>query len=182
MNKALSRSLAAAACAAALAGASACGGAAAAHPGGQAASVISRADRSWIGQAHLANEAEISVGSLAEKVGATAAIRSAGRMLHDDHKALDRKLVSLASKLHLRLPGSLTPQQDTVSNRLDDETGRTFDHDFTESMLSAHQTMVAATRKEIARGSAPAIVALARQALPVLLRHLAMIKKDAAKG
>jgi putative membrane protein len=49
-------------------------------------------------------------------------------------------------------------------------------------MLTAHQTMVAATRREIARGSSPAIVALARKALPVLVKHLTMLRKDAASG
>lgn len=126
--------------------------------------------------------AEMHAGELAADEGGSRAIRAAGAMLYRDHQALDAKLVSAANKLRLSLITSMTPQQVAIGDRLGSESGHMFDHDFTASMLSGHQAMVAATRREIADGSSRQIVALARQALPVLVKHLKTMKRDAASG
>lgn len=169
--------------AAALATLSACGNSHTAQP--VAATVtthVSRADRGWIDAAHQANMAEEQAGQLAQLIGATPAIQSAGAMLARDHQALDNKLIPLAQKLKVTLPTSMTVQQITTGDRLSKEAGRQFDSDFTGSMMAAHLSMIAATRQEIARGSSPQVVNLARQALPVLIKHLTMMKAAAAAG
>ena len=73
-------------------------------------------------------------------------------------------------------------QQTLAGDRLSNEEGHLFGHDFTGTMISAHQSMIAATRAEIAHGSSPAVVSLARQALPALIRHLKAMKAAAASG
>ena len=143
---------------------------------------VSRTDRSWIGQAHQANMAEMQVGQLAELDGGSKAIRSAGAMLSRDHQALDSKLIRVAKQLKLALPTSPTVPQTVTADQLTKESGQRFDQDFTASMLTAHQSMIAATRYEIAHGSAVAVVSLARQALPVLIKHLQMMRAAAASA
>ena len=49
-------------------------------------------------------------------------------------------------------------------------------------MMTGHDIMIAATRREIARGSSPEVVELAKQALPVLLKHLKMMRAAAPVG
>ena len=153
-----------------------------ASPAASVAAHVSRTDRSWIDQAHQANMAELQVGQLAELDGGSKAIRSAGAVLSRDHQALDSKLVRVAQQLKLPLPTSPTVQQTVIADQLTKENGQRFDTDFTASMLTAHQSMIAATRHEIAHGSAAAIVGLAKQALPVLIKHLTMMQAAAASA
>ena len=88
----------------------------------------------------------------------------------------------VAKQLKLALPTSPTVPQTVTADQLTKESGQRFDQDFTASMLTAHQSMIAATRYEIAHGSAVAVVSLARQALPVLIKHLQMMRAAAASA
>jgi hypothetical protein len=76
----------------------------------------------------------------------------------------------------------LTVHQVQIGDELSAEQGPAFDHDFAASMETGHDIMIAATRWEISHGSSPQVVALAQQALPVLLMHLKMMRTAAAVG
>lgn len=163
----------------------ACGGP---EPGRSTAAVVSSkspvsaADLRWIAQAHQADLAEMDAGQLAADKGGSAAIRAAGAMLLADHTALDQRLTKVANTLGIALPTHQTLQQTQTGDRLTGESGPQFDHDFTASMLTGHQYMIAATRSEISHGSSAAILVLARQALPVLIKHLQTLQRAAGGG
>jgi putative membrane protein len=164
-------------CCAALAAVTACGTTNAVRPAAASSTIhASRTDRIWVRQAHQANLAEIQVGELAESDGGTKAVKSAGTVLARDHQALDKSLIPVAQKLTVGLPTSPSVTQTETADRLSKENGRKFDQDFAASMVTAHEIMIALTRQEIAHGSAPAVVRLARQALPVLVKHLKMMR------
>lgn len=143
---------------------------------------IPQIDRSWIDQAHQANLAETETGRLAELDGGSRAIRSAGAMIYRDHKALDSKLIMVADTLKVKLSPHLTVRQTTTYDRLSNEAGHRFDHDFTASMMTAHQSMISSTRHEIAGGSAAKAVTLARQTLPVMEKDLKVLQAAASAG
>jgi putative membrane protein len=172
-----------AACTVALLAVSACG--VITHtirPAAAAQAHVSRADRSWIEQAHQADMAEMQIGQLAELDGGSKAIRSAGAVLSRDHQALDSALIRVAERLNVGLPTSPSVPQTMTADQLSKESGQRFDQDFTAAMLSAHEAMIAATRYEIAHGSAAVVVSLAQQALPVLVKHLKMMQAAAASS
>ena len=177
-----SRPALAAACCAALTMCSACGSAQAGESAAARAAGVSRADRAWIAAAHQADLAEIQAGQFAESNGSNPTIRRAGAMLVRDHQAFDTKLVSVAGKLKLSLPTAMTGHQTQIGDELSGEQGAAFDHAFVAAMLTGHDIMIAATRQEIAHGSSPVVVALARQALPVLLKHLKTMRAAAPVG
>ena len=169
-------------CCAVLAAASACSSAQASESAAARAAGVSRSDRAWIAAAHQADMAEMQAGQFAESNGSNPTIRQAGAVLYRDHQAFDTKLISVAEKLRLSLPMSMTVHQTEIGDRLSGEQGPPFDHDFVASMMTGHDIMIAATRREIAHGSAPEVVALAKQALPVLLKHLKMMRAAAPVG
>lgn len=164
-----------------LAGAAGCG-TAQAQPDAARPGHVSAHDIRWLDRAHLADEAEATTGEFAESNASTAAIRAVGTMLVHDHSALDAKLIRLATALHVSLVGAPTVGQVHTADRLASELGAAFDHDFTASMMTAHQQMIAATRAEIQDGSSPQVRALAQQALPALEKHLKMLQAVAASG
>jgi putative membrane protein len=165
-----------------LATVSACGSAQAGDSAAARGTGVSHLDRAWVTEAHQADLAEIQAGQFAESNGSNPTIRHAGAVLVRDHQAFDAKLISVAGKLKIGLPTYMTVDQTETGDRLSGEQGASFDHEFAAAMLTGHDIMIAATRREIAHGSSPQVVALASQALPVLLMHLKMMRAAAAVG
>jgi len=162
--------------------AAACGSAHAARADPALPYHLSSRDIHWLNMAHQADQAEIQAGQYAQSNTTDAGIRSAGATMIRDHTALDIKLAGLASKLHIALVQYLTDQQIQLGDRLSSERGFTFDDDFIAAMLAGHHQMIAATEAEIRQGSSPQVVALARQALPVLDDHLKIMRAVASSG
>lgn len=160
----------------------ACSSAQATQSASVSASHLSARDIDWLNAAHQANEAEIQAGQYAETNTTTAAIQSVGAMMVRDHSALDAKLLQVAGKLHVDLVQYLTDQQIETADRLSGELGATFNSDFVGTMMTAHQQMIVATEAEIRHGSASRVVALAKEALPVLEKHLQMLRAAAASA
>ena len=48
--------------------------------------------------------------------------------------------------------------------------------------MTGHDIMIAATQWEIAHGSSPQVVGLAKQAFPMLIKHLKIMRTAAAVG
>ena len=69
-----------------------------------------------------------------------------------------------------------------IGDQLSGEQGPAFDHAFVAAMMTGHDVMIAATRWETAHGSSPAVVALAKQALPMLINHLKTMRGAAPVG
>lgn len=139
-------------------------------------------DGHWLNQLHQADMAEMAAGQLAETNAGAASIRSVGATLAHDHSALDAKVLQVARKLDFSLVTYLTVAQTKAGDRFGAEVGFAFDHDFTATMMTAHQQMIAATQAETRHASSPPVKALARQALPVLRKHLAMLRAVAGAG
>ncbi|MCO5968589.1 DUF4142 domain-containing protein [Actinoallomurus soli] len=143
---------------------------------------LSEQDRTWLADIHQANLAEVEAGGLAQKKGATKAVRDAGRKLATDHTHLDRKVVATARRLGVSLPSTPAPADTNAADRMRNESGKTFDQDFLSTMISGHEGAIAKTKKQISQGSSPEVVALAKQTLPHLQDHLAMLRKAQSSG
>lgn len=137
----------------------------------------SAADRAWLTGMHQANLADVDYGRLAQRLGATSAVRHAGSMLVTDHTELDRKVTGVARDLGVDLPSSARPAQLDVARRLAGKTGGRFDRDFVAALTEGHQKAIDDTEREVRHGSAPTAVGLARAALPGLREHLSMLRR-----
>jgi putative membrane protein len=143
---------------------------------------VPKGDRAWLASVHQANLAEIEVGELARKKGGTPAVRAAGAMLVTDHTASDKQVAQVARDLNVTLPGSAAPADAATASRLGNESGGQFDHDFVAAMRTGHEKAIALTRTEIGKGSVPQVKTLARSTLPVLRKHLNMLRQAATTG
>ncbi|MEV0628883.1 DUF4142 domain-containing protein [Nonomuraea wenchangensis] len=137
----------------------------------------SELDKTWLRTIHQGNMAEIQAGHLAEAKGTAKQVKSIGKMLVDDHTALDEKVTQLAGRLGVDLPSSPTAAQKELSNKLRSDTGSDFDQDFVAGMTKAHVAAIRITGQEIDKGTSPEVVALAKEADPQLKKHLAALRK-----
>jgi putative membrane protein len=147
-----------------------------------ASASVSAGDRAWLTGIHQANLADVQYGRLAERKGATTAVRDAGRMLATDHDAFDKKVIRLAEKLNVELPGAPGAGRLAVAQRLDKESGSRFDRDFTTTMTEEHRQAIARAQEEVRGGRSPEVTRLARAALPDLRRHLDMLRRASPVG
>lgn len=138
---------------------------------------VSAGDRAWLAATHESDQAEIEYGRLAERKGATAAVRNAGSMLAADHGAFDAKVVRVADGLGIELPSARRSRQAAVAQRLEKMSGSRFDREFTATVTEEHRKAIAAAEGEVRHGGSPDVIALARAALPDLRRHLDMVRK-----
>jgi putative membrane protein len=143
---------------------------------------VSSGDRAWLAAIHQADLADVQHGRLAERKGATAAVRHAGSMLAADHTAFDQKVTGVAGGLGVELPRTERPEQLVLAQRLQKESGSRFDHDFVAAMVEEHKKAIAAAGEEVRYGSSPDVTALARTALPALREHLSMLRKASPVG
>ncbi|WP_170246871.1 DUF4142 domain-containing protein [Nonomuraea zeae] len=141
----------------------------------------SEQDKNWLRTIHQGNLAEVQEGRLAQGKGTTKEVKSIGKMLVDDHTALDTKVTKAATQLGVQLPTSPTAEQRAEMVRLQDATGKDFDLDFVAGMIKAHTAALAATKKEISGGASPAVVALAKSTAPKLQEHLTVLRKAHSK-
>ncbi|MGP3959768.1 DUF4142 domain-containing protein [Nonomuraea sp. 3N208] len=136
----------------------------------------SEQDRAWMRTIHQGNIAEIQTGRLAQGKGSTKPIKTIGKMLVQDHTAFDVKVAQLATQLGVQLPKSISSHQREEILQLRAAIGKDFDQEFLATMTNEHMAAIAATKKEISRGSSPAVVALAKAAVPTLEKHLSVLR------
>ncbi|MFD0899319.1 DUF4142 domain-containing protein [Actinomadura sediminis] len=134
---------------------------------------VSVQDADWMAQAHRVNLTEIEAGLLARHRSADAQVRAAGAMLVRDHRRLDAKLEATAAGLGVELPHAPSARQRMELDALKDREERLFNLAWMTAMIAGHEEAIEATQREIARGSSPQVIALARERLPVLREHRA---------
>ncbi|WP_433444090.1 DUF4142 domain-containing protein [Nonomuraea sp. CA-141351] len=137
----------------------------------------SEQDRAWMRAIHEGNLAEMQAGQLAQGKGGARRVKAIGKMLVMDHTDLDTKVTKAATELGIKLPASPSADQRAEIVRLQDATGKDFDQEFIAGMINAHTQALAATQTEVAHGSSPAVVALAKVAVPSLQKHLSALQQ-----
>lgn len=138
---------------------------------------VSPADHAWLITMHQADLADVQYGRLAERKGATLAVRRAGSMLVAGHTALDEKVTNVADTVGVALPATERAGQLALAQRLQKESGSRFDRAWVTAMVQEHEKAIATTEDEVRGGSSPEVTALARMALPDLREHLTMLRR-----
>lgn len=138
---------------------------------------VSPQDRAWLVVAHQTNLAEVAAGNLAAQSGHAESVRNAGRMLVDEHRALDAKLQPVAKQLGVKLPDYPNAQQKAEMQRFRRESGMQFDQTWAHVEGDGHVLAIELAVKETLHGSSPQVKQLAATALPVLKKHLGVLRQ-----
>ncbi|HET7307433.1 MAG TPA: DUF4142 domain-containing protein [Gammaproteobacteria bacterium] len=140
---------------------------------------LSRQDKKWLKSAHQINLAEIKAGELAEKSAHAHAVRRVGHTLVVDHRMLDAKVMKLAKQLGVNLPGSASLKQKSVLKVIESQAGVSLDKEWLHQEIDGHVAAIEKTKREIHIGSSKQVMQLAKQALPVLEKHLHLLRSAA---
>ncbi|WP_155385135.1 DUF4142 domain-containing protein [Catellatospora paridis] len=137
-----------------------------------AAAPVAPQDAAYLVAAHQANLAEITISNLAAThQGASPVVVRLGAEFKDDHQKLDDALMSVAQQQGVALPNMPNTDQQAVVQQMYQLSRAPFDQAWVPAQLKAHEAVMAATEAEIAKGQDPAVVQLAKDALPVVAKH-----------
>lgn len=139
--------------------------------------MLKSADNAFALKAAQGGQAEVQLGQLAVQKAANPRVKAFGQQMVDDHSKANDQLKQIASQDNMTLPQSLDPKDQALMNKLQNETGDKFDHDYVRAMVKDHEQDVKQFRKEANNGKNDRVKEFASQTLPTLEQHLARAKQ-----
>ena len=130
-------------------------------------------DSAFLMDAMKGDNSEVSIGTLAEKRGSTAATRSYGQMLVNDHTAHRMKVAALAKPMGVHPTTALSDDGMQMRSMLMGLHGAQFDAAFKQGMIDDHQKDIAKYQDEINSGQSADVKQMAQDTMPTLNQHLA---------
>jgi putative membrane protein len=132
-------------------------------------------------KAAQAGMAEVRLAHLAMRKSTNPAVLSFARHMAHDHGKANAQLTSIVEANGMTPPASVGTANAALMARLQGESGSAFDTDYLRSQLPAHRQVLALFKTEAANGQNSALVAFAKQTIPVIEHHIVLDRGDIAK-
>ena len=146
---------------------------------GSTSAALAKSDTSFLTDAIQINLAEIAVGDLAQKNGASDDVKAYGKMLVDDHTASNKQAASLAQANGVTPPNEPRPADKEAQQHLATLSGPEFDREFAKAMVKGHKEAIG--KFEAASKGDDDIAKFAQDTLPTLQKHLEQAQSIAGK-
>lgn len=134
-------------------------------------------DKAFIRQAIESGKNEIKIGSIAKNNSTNPDIIDFGKMIEEDHMALNEKLRNIATQKDIQFGEQLSDESNQVYTKLKNLNGVDFDREFVTTMIRNHERAIDLFKQQANDGMDMEIKNLAKEALPTLENHLIQIKK-----
>ena len=134
-------------------------------------SAFAQADQKFIKEAIEGNLAEVQMGQLAQKNGASQGVKDFGQMLATDHSQANTKATSVANSLNVTPPTEPNAKQKKDYDKMSKLNGAAFDKAFAVHMVADHEKDIAAYHKET-KSKNQTVARYASETLPTLQKHL----------
>jgi putative membrane protein len=132
-------------------------------------------------KAAQAGIAEVKLGQLAVTKASNADVKAFGQKMVEDHTRANEQLKSIAVQNGMTLPTTMNAKDQTLYDKLSNESGAHFDRAYMRSMVKDHEQDIKIFNKEARGGKNPQLKQFARQTTPTLEGHLQMAKATEAK-
>lgn len=114
---------------------------------------------------------EIQSSDLATKKSTTTEVVNFAQQMIADHTVQSEELKALAAAKNVALPTALPAEKQVIINRLNGETGSTFDKDYTNEQVNAHNETIANFEQAVSNAKDADVKAFANKYLPALRMH-----------
>jgi putative membrane protein len=143
--------------------------------------VQSDMDKTFAMKAAQGGMAEVKLGELAAKQGASERVKQFGQRMVDDHGKANDDLKQIASNKSLTLPTDLDAKSKALYARLEKLHGAAFDNAYLKAMRQDHAKDIADFKKEAANGRDADIKGFASRTLPVIEEHYKMLQGNGSQ-
>lgn len=144
-----------------------------------AAAQLSAAEQGFIIDAAQGGLAEVELGRLAEQKGSTQRVREFGRTMVQDHTKANQELMAIAQRMGIVPPTAPPPSAQAAQMKLQQLSGADFDRQYLEQQAAAHAEQRALFQFAANNAQNAELRSFARTTLPVIERHLAMLRQMA---
>ncbi|KQW50792.1 MULTISPECIES: DUF4142 domain-containing protein [unclassified Roseateles] len=141
-----------------------------------AGKAVPAADRNFAVKAAVGGLAEVQLGELAQRQGASNQVKQFGAQMVKDHGQANQELKSIAAAKGLDLPTQLDAEHRNLAEKLQRASGEQFDRLYVQAMLDAHRKDVALFEKQAGSGQDAELKAFAAKTLPTLRQHLTHVQ------
>ncbi|MFN2452621.1 MAG: DUF4142 domain-containing protein [Pyrinomonadaceae bacterium] len=139
--------------------------------------VVTGGDLAFMNDAAPGSMAEVELGKLAAKQGASKDVKQFGQHMVEDHTKAGKELMSLAEQKKVMLPPDVLPKHKEAMEKLSKLSGADFDREYVKEMVAAHEKDVAAFEGVAMNGTDKDVQGFAAKTLPTLKEHLRMIRE-----
>ncbi|MBV9865460.1 MAG: DUF4142 domain-containing protein [Abitibacteriaceae bacterium] len=142
---------------------------------------ISNTDVKFISRASQDGLAEVQLGELAQRRGASRAVRDFGRRMVEDHTKANDELIRLGGQRGVLPPTTKGKKHIGEYNRLSRLGSVAFDRAYMHDMVRDHVRAIGNFRSEADHGTDHNVATFASRTLPTLEMHLRMAREIAAQ-
>ncbi|MFB9904286.1 DUF4142 domain-containing protein [Allokutzneria oryzae] len=151
--------------------------AAASQAEAQLVAQASRIDESFLRKVHQDSLFAIVNGGLAVHKGRCSTVRRLGGVEVRGHRQLDRSLRLVAARERVAIPSTLTRAQQKSLRELARKSGTSFDRAWLRVQVVAHQQTLKLIQRQLRSGQMVEVKQLAREAAPIIRRHLDLARQ-----
>jgi putative membrane protein len=144
---------------------------------GNANVVLDEASSTFLTSAANSGMAEVEIAGMARQKAANQPVKDFASMIYNDHSGVNAQVKSLASQKNIVLPDSMSADKRELVSDLEKRSGKNFDKDFLDAMVSSHEKSIDMFEKAMNDAKDADVRAFADKTLPALRKHL-----DSAKA
>jgi putative membrane protein len=115
---------------------------------------------------------EVQLGKTAAGKASSPLVKEFGNTMVKDHSAANEKLKEAVKTLQIKLPSTIDKKETDMMDKLKNKTGKEFDKDYMDMMVSDHKKDVSAFETAQKNVTDPSLKAWIDNTLPVLRQHL----------
>jgi putative membrane protein len=142
----------------------------------KAATEIAISDRNFVLEAASGGMVEVALGKLAQKNGASDAVKTFGQHMVADHGKAGSELEAIAAKLGIDVPKAPGKKHEGTLKKFESLSGPRFDQAYAAQMVADHETTIALFEGQAKSGQSSDLKAFAARTLPTLKAHLGMAR------
>lgn len=135
-------------------------------------SPIGPVDSSFLKDAAMDGMAEVRLGELAGRQGASEDVRRFGEKLVTDHRSANQELMRLSSMKAVSVPDRLSEEGRRTVDELSGKTGADFDRAWIDQIVQDHEQDIEKFQRQAEGAQDPDVKAFASKTLPTLQDHL----------
>lgn len=140
-------------------------------------------DEEFVQNAAMAGLAEVAMGEMAARKAIGTSVRDFAQRMVQDHRRANQRLAEIAGRHGISVPGALDEEHAEQERQLDAQVGDTFDLEYVNSQVTAHEQAVTLFRSYAKSGGGDDLRSFARDTLPILEEHLRLAQQlQAAEG
>ncbi len=131
----------------------------------------------YVTQAASSDTYERESSQLALQHAASPEVRAFAQMMVNDHANTSAQVMAAAKAASIGKPGGPTPNHATMLKRLRETPHESLERAYVDQQVMAHEEALALHQGYAAKGDNPGLRAVASEAVPIVERHLAEIRR-----